>query len=668
MRRTPDVRLWTVVAALSAAASLVAPVRAQDPDDLQRGVARISLINGDVSVGRGDSGEFVAASVNAPLMSNDRLATGPNSRAEVQFDGANVLRLGGNTEVDLNELSAGRYQLSLARGTVTFRVLRSSNIDIEVDTPSVSVRPSKIGAYRIAVNDSGESEVTARAGDVEVFTPRGTQWVNSGQTMLARGNAADPEFQIVRASAEDDWDRWNETRDRGLTQSAGYQYVGPGIYGVEDMDPYGNWVDVPGYGYSWQPVVAPGWAPYRAGRWVWEDWYGWTWVSDEPWGWAPYHWGRWFNAPGYGWCWYPGVIGVRHYWSPALVAFFGFGGGGIGFGFGNVGWVPLAPYEVFHPWWGRGFYGRPEYFNRGINYTNINVSNYYRNARFANGYSVVSGADFRAGRFNHYMNVPANQMRNASLVRGPLPITPDRANLRFSDRQTTFAPRAAANSQFFRYRQPNQLQRVPLGEQVRGFGGGNNAGLGNRPAGGFSGGRRFGEPGQQGLASGGGQPAQANRGWSRFGEPGGRPAAPNAFQSAPANRGWRSFGEPGGNTAPGFGRPSESYRNNSYNAPRPALPNAPRSEAPAPRSEFRGGRQSYGGGYAAPRFEQPNRQPQSLRIAPPVVRERSGGGYYRGGGGGGYQGGFSRGPSGGGSRGSGGGPRGNGGGGRGGRR
>src|SRR6476619_3685859 len=80
----------------------IAPVRAQDvqePDDLRRGVARISLINGEVSVRRGDSGEWVAAAVNAPLMTEDRVATGPNSRVEIQFDAANVLRAGGNAEV-----------------------------------------------------------------------------------------------------------------------------------------------------------------------------------------------------------------------------------------------------------------------------------------------------------------------------------------------------------------------------------------------------------------------------------------------------------------------------------------------------------------------------------------------------------------------------------------
>ena len=58
-----------------------------------RGVARISVINGDVSVRRGDSGDSSPPPVNSPLVVQDRLLTGPVSRAEVQFDWANMVRL-----------------------------------------------------------------------------------------------------------------------------------------------------------------------------------------------------------------------------------------------------------------------------------------------------------------------------------------------------------------------------------------------------------------------------------------------------------------------------------------------------------------------------------------------------------------------------------------------
>ena len=91
---------------------------------------------------------------------------------------------------------------------------------------------------------------------------------------------------------------------------------------------------------------------------MWEPYYGWTWVDNEPWGWAPFHYGNWFYAADYGWAWYPGAYAVArpYVYRPALVAFFSFGGGGGNFsvGFGNVGWVPIAPYEPFHPWWGNG--------------------------------------------------------------------------------------------------------------------------------------------------------------------------------------------------------------------------------------------------------------------------------------------------------------------------
>src|SRR5438874_2702375 len=104
----------------------VVPALADDPApeyDPAHGVARISLLNGDVSVRRGDSGDVVAAALNAPLVSQDRLLTASSSRAEVQLDSGNMLRVGSNSEVRLNDVEYGRFQVQIAIGTVTFRVL-----------------------------------------------------------------------------------------------------------------------------------------------------------------------------------------------------------------------------------------------------------------------------------------------------------------------------------------------------------------------------------------------------------------------------------------------------------------------------------------------------------------------------------------------------------------
>jgi hypothetical protein len=668
MIRLSQIRWFALAGIMLLTSGMARLAKAQDPDDMQRGVARISLMNGEVSVRRGDSGEWVAGVINAPLLSDDRISTGPNSRAEAQFDAANILRIGANAEVHLSQLEAARFQMELAHGTVTFRVLRPSNANVEVDTPSVSVRPSKQGIYRITVNDAGESEVTTRAGEVEVFTPRGSQWVTPGQAMMARGTSADPEFQIVNAAAGDDWDRWNDSRDRALSQSNSYQYVGPGVYGVEDLDNNGQWSEVAPYGEVWRPNVAVGtdWAPYRSGRWVWEDWYGWTWVSSDPWGWAPYHYGRWFNQPGYGWCWYPGGLGVRHYWSPALVAFFGFGGGaGVGFGFGHVGWVPLAPFEVFHPWWGRGFYGRG--FDRGFNVTNVNIGSVYRNARF-NGVSGIAAGDFRSGRFGGISRVSGEQVREAGLVRGQMPIGPSSANTRFSDRAAAHVPQGSGNTRFYQHQQTSAAQRIPFSHQqggsVQGSRGAEvqNRGLGNSVAGARTNGSQGAEVrGQQSQPNGAGRASQ----WSRFGSPAGQGAA-GRTQGQPAETGFRGvapsrsventrpsgsgasdansnrdrggfqrFGQPGGSTRTQASRNSGSYNSPRYNAPGNSRQSSPGYSQQSSPSYSRPSAPSYSAprGNSAPSYSAP-RSSGGGGSAPRSSGGSSGGGHSSGGGGG----------------------------------
>lgn len=609
MKRISHLRFLVVTGAFISMIGVAMPARAQNPDDLQRGVARISLINGDVTVRRGDSGEWVAGVINAPLLTDDRIATGANSRSEVEFDSSNILRIGGNAEVRLTQLESGIYHLAIAKGTVTYRILHASNVNAELDTPSVSVRPVHEGSYRITVNDAGESEITARAGDVEVFTPRGTQWVYTGQTMMARGDASDPEFQMVTALSYDDWDRWNESRDRALLQSTSAQYVPQGVYGTEDLDNAGTWGNVAPYGNVWRPNVAAGWSPYRYGRWAWEDYYGWVWVSSDSWGWAPYHYGRWFFDAGYGgWMWYPGTYGVRAYWSPALVGFFGFGrGGGFGggFGFGNIGWVPLAPFEAFSPWWGRGLNGAGA-FNRGINVSNVNVSNVYRNARVANGIAAVSAEDFRNGRFSSVQRVSGAQVGVAGSIRGQMPVGPSSASRQFSDRPAANIAHSADNTRFFsRGQQAGAQAGRPAGQ-----------GTAARPAAAGqiqSGFRRFGEPGVNGGAAQSVRPAQTSgAGIGRFGEPGSsQPAAQRpATNQNQRPSGWNSFGtvKSGTPARQPYNPPSQNNRNDqrpaqtqNYTAPRqqqstPGTTSAPRA---APASNGNSHPASSGGGHTS---------------------------------------------------------------------
>ncbi|MEO8206413.1 MAG: DUF6600 domain-containing protein [Chthoniobacterales bacterium] len=99
------------------------------------------------------------------------------------------------------------------------------------------------------------------------------------------------------------------------------------------LAPYGQWVDVAGYGYCFAPQVNEAWHPYTDGYWAFTD-LGWTWVSNEDWGWATYHYGRWLLLKKRGWVWVPG-----REWAPAWVSW--------RIGSDYIGWAPLPPEVVW---------------------------------------------------------------------------------------------------------------------------------------------------------------------------------------------------------------------------------------------------------------------------------------------------------------------------------
>ncbi|MDP9169758.1 MAG: FecR family protein [Acidobacteriota bacterium] len=615
---------------------MAAAVSAQDPgaqqappDEPGRPVARLSVLSGDASVRRGDSGEWVAAALNAPLMAGDSISVAAGGAAELQLDYANFVRIAGDSEVRISDLENGHYQIQLAKGLLTYRILKQANTQPEISTALIAVRPVGLSAARVEVFPDGTTRVTVRHGQVEIYTPKGTEHASEGNVVTVRGSVDDPEYQMASAGGPDQWDSWSDQRDAYLNRSQSARYVSQDIAGAEDLDAYGQWSNDPAYGNVWTPRVAANWAPYRNGQWVWEDYYGWTWVDADPWGWAPFHYGSWYQRAGFGWCWYPGERFHHNWYRPALVGFVGFGGGfGVGFGFGNVGWIPLAPFEVFHPWYGRGFNGREGFGGRAIVINNTNVTNIYRNSRSVNGVTAVSAADFQRGNFRNQVPVNSGQLQQASLVRGAVPITPRAENLRFTDRPASAGiPRSDMQNQRFFSRSGvtggvGAAQRTPFTQQqaavrstIEGqrFGGVPNNGSTTPRGNSAPGWQRFGNPqagtGQQFSApqqqrfSGANPSSEGSRGFygNNYSTGGSRSlqVAPPIVQQRQAPQ---YYDRGGGFGAPSYrGAPAPSSRSEqpAYRAPQQSYRSAPAPSyrsAPAP-SYHGGGGSSSGGGH-----------------------------------------------------------------------
>jgi hypothetical protein len=668
------------------------------PVETNSGVARVSLIHGDVSTQRGNTGDWSAAALNAPVLAGDRVSTGDKARTELQLDYANMLRLSEHTQANINTLTRSQIQIQLGSGMANYTVLKNSDADAEIDTPNVAIRTNRReSSFRILVTADDHTEVLVRKGEVEITTPQGGTRVGEGQFITVQGTGDQAQYKIGEAPARDDWDQWNTDRDNVIRNAASRRRTNDYYVGAEDLDNHGTWSEVPDYGQVWRPNVADDWAPYRDGRWVDEPNWGWTWVSYDPWGWAPYHYGRWMMYDG-GWAWWPGPIYAdpfyRPIWAPAYVSFFGYGGGfGFGGGWGSVGWLPLGPCDRFHPWYGRygGRFGETNInvYNRGgfaplhggTRFSNVNLALHDQHFR---GGTTVSGREFGTG---HMRPQPMShaQFQNAHFSTGRLPVTPSRESFSASGRPAAASTtrNVSQNQHFFSARGNGngaaQSRSLALGRpqvantnrqdsrsigNVRGPGStsSNNGfqrfgqsgqgvtgsrSIGSRPMGPQN--NSFSRPEARGNSNGGSAPVRNNGnnggGWQRFSPMPARPSSPSTSESTrPAGRPESMIGQGGSAGRPSPVRPSPVRPSMDRSAEDRSPNGYSRGSAPQSRGYVSGygsgsrGYNSQGQGYSG--YSRP-----PLNMRQPIVTPRSygGGGYSGGSPYGGNRGGYSSG-------------------------
>ena len=420
--------------------------RAQDPPAQ---VGRLSYVQGTVSFAPADAGsDWIAAPVNWPVTSGDRLWADRDGLAEMRI-GANAIRAGALTSVDVLRLDDMGTQLRLAQGTLNIRVRQLEPTEsFEVSTPAGTVLLSLPGSYRLSVDPAGAATtVLVRQGQADVLTGNAPVPVNDNQRFTFSAATLD----FATAPPPDEFDNWAYARDRQNENLITPRYVSPAMTGYEELDQHGAWQSVAQYGNVWFPTtVAVGWAPYRYGRWVWVSPWGWTWVDNAPWGFAPYHYGRWVWIGGR-WAWAPGARVARPVYAPALVAFIGGSNLPLSVTSGPaVGWVPLGWHEPYIPW-----YRHTPAYVRNVNVmqvTNVTVINQYTNVtnvHYANravpaATTVVTRDTFTRARQvqDAHLNVPASSLAAAQITHA-MPVENPGGRHSFANVQPSARPPAA---------------------------------------------------------------------------------------------------------------------------------------------------------------------------------------------------------------------------------
>jgi hypothetical protein len=339
---------------------------AQDLPD----AARIQRVDGEVafsdSAANTDANtEWTAATANQPFSEGDRIYTRDNSRASLAFSGRNFARLDPNTSLDVVSLEDRRTQLALRDGSAMFDVgYLAPNEVFEVATPNGAINFDQPGLYNVGFDQNGGVLVSVLSGLARVVGSAGSGEINKGEMLtllgqtaselvLSRLNGQDAGYQVddyYRYQYPNSYDGRYSNYDAYLNdpdyydpyqRNASYQYASSTIPGLNDLDSYGDWQNVSGYGNAWRPRVNAGWVPYQQGQWMNTNPYGPTWVSSEPWGYAPYHYGRWANV-GNQWYWIPDGVNTTPSYAPALVAF-------VSQDDNQIGWVPLGPGDSYAP-------------------------------------------------------------------------------------------------------------------------------------------------------------------------------------------------------------------------------------------------------------------------------------------------------------------------------
>jgi hypothetical protein len=333
--------------------------------------ARIQRVDGQVAfsdsrAGADGSQDWTAATANQPFSEGDRIYTRDNARTSLAFNGRNFARLDPNTSLDCVSLGDRRTQLALRDGSAMFDVgYLQPNELFEVATPNGAINFDQPGLYNVGFDRNGGVLVSVLSGLASVVGPGGSSQINKGEMLtllsqaasevaLSRLNPQDAGRQVddyYRYQYPNSYDGRYSNYDAYLSEpnyydpyrrNVSYQYSSSYIPGLNDLDAYGDWQNVDGYGNAWRPRVAANWVPYQQGQWTNNYPYGPTWVSSETWGYAPYHYGRWANV-GNQWYWIPDGVNTTPQYAPALVAFVSLDNAN------QIGWVPLGPGDNYAP-------------------------------------------------------------------------------------------------------------------------------------------------------------------------------------------------------------------------------------------------------------------------------------------------------------------------------
>jgi len=275
--------------------------------DSQARIVRLSDVQGSVQIDKNTGMGFENAFLNLPITQGAQVRTHDRGRAEIEFEDGSTLRLTPNTTVEfstlgLNDSGKRISVINLVEGMAYVNWLGKDEFSLNFSHEKISL--DRAAHFRVDTSAQVASLAVFK-GEVDVEGPAGKFMAEKKKT--ATFDAADNDkYTLADKIAEEPLDSWDKEASAYHDQYA-KNNSSPYGYGMSDMNYYGAYSSVPGYGMMWQPYFTGiGWDPFMDGAWSWYPGYGYMFASAYPWGWMPYRYGSWMFIPGMGWMWQPG--------------------------------------------------------------------------------------------------------------------------------------------------------------------------------------------------------------------------------------------------------------------------------------------------------------------------------------------------------------------------
>jgi len=314
----PSIKL--LLAAVCISLLSVFPARA----DSKARVVRLSEVQGKVEIVRDAGQGYEKAFLNLPVTQGVKIRTADDGRAELEFEDNSTLRLTPDSEIEVPQLSlrdsgakVSSIHLLAGMAYVTYQGAKEDEFTVTFARESVTL--AHAAHLRIALGDA-DAAVAVFSGEAQISSPAGTATVAKNQTV--RFDLVKDSYKLAKNVAEDPYDAWDKQQNQYQQRytDSSYSSYSPYAYGTADLNYYGSWYSLPGYGQMWQPYFTGfGWDPFMNGAWTWFPGFGYGWVSAYPWGWVPYNYGSWVYMGLYGWMWQPGGAWMGGYPIPVYV-------------------------------------------------------------------------------------------------------------------------------------------------------------------------------------------------------------------------------------------------------------------------------------------------------------------------------------------------------------